>query len=149
MRLVDNDRIAAFGYGVLPFLRLLALFFGRGVEAGGSGDVEQASQHEGELLQGRYDYLGVVHERAGELLGVLVYRLNHTLRVLDLVDGVLKLAVENLAVGYDQHAVEKLLVGCVVQAGKLMGEPGDAVRLAAACRVLNQVVVSGAFSLRC
>ena len=75
-----------------------------------------------------------------ELLRVLVDGLHHALGVLDLVDGILQLAVEDAPVGDDHDAVEDLLVGGGVQAREAVREPRDAVRLAAARRVLDEVV---------
>ena len=80
-------------------------------------------------------------------LRVLVDRLDDALRVLDLVDRVLELLVEHAPVGDDDDAVEDLLVARVVQAREPVREPGDAVGLAAAGRVLDQVVA--ARRLRC
>ena len=60
--------------------------------------------------------------------------------MLDLVDGVLQLLIEDAPVGDDDDAIEDLGVAGVVQAGEPVREPGDAVGLAAAGRVLDQVV---------
>ena len=67
--------------------------------------------------------------------------------MLDLVDGVLQLLVEDAAVGDDDDAVVDLLIAGVVQAREPVREPGDAVRLAAAGGVLDEVVASRAVRL--
>jgi DNA-binding transcriptional MocR family regulator len=48
----------------------------------GPSRVQQAAQHEGELLQGRYHDLRAVDQRGGQLLRVLVDRLHHALCML-------------------------------------------------------------------
>jgi hypothetical protein len=70
---------------------------------------------------------------------VLLDTRDHALLVLDLVYGVLELPVEHHAVGDHDHGVEDFPVPLVVQAGEAVGEPGDAVGLAAAGGVLDQV----------
>ena len=75
-------------------------------------------------------------------------RCDDALLVLELVDGVLQLLVEHAAVGDDDDRVEDLLVVAVVQARQPVGQPGDGVALAAAGRVLDQVVVAGALLAR-
>src|SRR5262249_12550120 len=56
----------------------------------------------------------------------------------ELLDRVADLLVEDLAIGDDDDRVEDALP-LVLDVDELMGKPGDRVRLAAACRVLNQV----------
>ena len=140
MRLVDDDRVASVGDGLAQRDGLRV--FGRRGLAGRvrSGNAQQAAHDERELLQRRDDDLRAVGERLRELLRVLVDGLHHALGVLDLVDGVLQLAVEDAPVGDDDDAVEDLLVGGGVQAREAVREPRDAVRLAAARRVLDEVV---------
>jgi hypothetical protein len=59
--------------------------------------------------------------------------------MVELEDGRLELAVEDNAIGDDDHLVEDLSV-FGVEPREPVGEPGDRVRLAGARRVLNQVV---------
>ncbi len=63
--------------------------------------------------------------------------------MLELVDGVLQLAVEDLAVGDDDDGIENQLILGIVQARQSMSHPGDGIALAAAGRMLDQVVSSG------
>ena len=63
----------------------------------------------------------------------------------DLIDGVLELAVEHAPIRDHHDAVEALAILVVVQACQTMGEPRDAVGLAAAGGVLDQVVPPRAF----
>ena len=62
------------------------------------------------------------------------------------VDRVSQLVVNNLAVAYHDHTVVDLLACPVGQSRQAMSQPADAVRLAASCRVLDQIVASGALS---
>ncbi|MNQ91431.1 hypothetical protein D3C85_1068120 [compost metagenome] len=62
--------------------------------------------------------------------------------MLELVDGVLQLAIEHGAVGDHDHRVEQPLPGLVVQRGELVGGPGNRVGLARAGAVLDQVASS-------
>ena len=68
--------------------------------------------------------------------------------MLELVDRVLELLVEHAAVGDHDDTVEDLAVVVGVQAGEAVGKPGDGVALAAAGRVLDQVVVPDALGAR-
>ncbi len=103
--------------------------------------------NEGKFLDGGDDDGGAVGEGFGELLGVLVDFLDDSGFVLELVDGVLKLLVEDEAIGDDDDGVEDAGVVAVVEAGEAMGEPCDRVGFAGACGVLNEVVVAGALGL--
>ena len=148
MRLVNDDRVAALGDLFPPFGLLLLLCLGWVLGRFSARDREQASHDKRELLQGGDHDPGPVNQRCGELTRVLVNRLDDSLRVLDLVDGVLELTVEHAAIGDHDHAVEDLLVVLRMQTREPVREPGDAVRLAAAGRVLDQVVVARTFDLR-
>ena len=77
-------------------------------------------------------------------VGAYVDLLHYPLLVLELVDGVLQLLVQDHPVGHDDDRVEDLLVLVVVKARQAMGQPGDGVDLAAAGRMLDQVVGPGA-----
>ena len=63
------------------------------------------------------------------------------------VDGVLQLTVQYFTVGDDDHRIEDGFILIIVQAGKPVGSPGDAVGLAGAGTVLDQIIVSGAVLL--
>ena len=108
------------------------------------GHLQELTRHERELLQGGDDDRYGRLQGVGELLGALLNLLHHPELVLELVDRVLELLVEHHAVGHDDHAVEDPLVPVVVQRGQPVGKPADAVALAAARRVLDQVVLSDA-----
>jgi hypothetical protein len=61
---------------------------------------------------------------------------------VDLADRLLQLRIQDVAVGDDNDGVEHRLVGLVMQHRQPVGQPGNAVGLAGACRVLDQVPVS-------
>ena len=69
-----------------------------------------------EFLQCRDHDPRFIDEGLRELLRILVDCLGHTLDMLDLVDGILKLAVEDAAICDDNDAIENLLVGGSMQA---------------------------------
>ena len=110
------------------------------------GHLEQLARDERELLQRRDDDRHGVLERLGELPRALVDLLHDAALVLELVDRVLKLLVEHHAVGHHDHAVEDALVGRVVQRRQPVRQPADGVALAAARRVLDEVVVPHALA---
>ena len=145
MGLVHDHGVAPTRDGFAP-LRRLGLV-GRVRRVGracfAAGDGQQAPHHERELLQRGDHDLRAVDEGLGQLSGVFVDGLDDALGVLDLVDGVLQLAIQDAPVGDDQHAVVDLVVGAGVQARQAVGEPGDAVGLAAARGVLDQIVAPG------
>ena len=126
-----------FGRRLAP-LRAVGLVDDDGVAA--PGDVADLLRHKGELLQSRDDDRHACPERPGVLGGVHVDLLDHSLFVFDLVDRVLELLVEHQAVGNDDDRIEDLLVLCVVEARQPVGDPGDGIALAAAGRVLDQIV---------
>ena len=145
MGLVHDHRVAALGDFRLPRLRPRLLLGTCRLLRVGTGNVQQTTQHEGELLQrGNHDP-GAVDQGFRELPAVAVDGLDDTLRMLDLIDGVLELTVEHAPIGDHHDAVEALAILVVVQARQAMGEPRDAVGLAAAGGVLDQVVLSRAF----
>jgi hypothetical protein len=124
MSLVDDDRVAALGHA------------------------RDLVDDEGELLEGRDDDARLLtHERGGELGGILVDLLDGAVGVLQLVDGVLELAVEHHTVGDDDNLVEHLLV-TAVQGHEAVRQPSDRVRLARARRMLDQVAMPGAVLAR-
>src|SRR5699024_6694275 len=63
-----------------------------------------------------------------------------------LVDSLLQLLVQHLAIGDDDDAVEDLLPIGGVPGGEAVSQPGDGVGLPGPCRVLHQVGVAGPFS---
>ena len=103
--------------------------------------LEQLARDERELLQRGDDHRHGVLQRFGKLPRALVDFLHDAALVLELVDRVLKLLVEHDAVGHHDHAVEDALVGGVVQRREPVREPADRVALAAAGRMLDEVVV--------
>ena len=120
MGLVDDDGVAAVGQ--LPDL----------------------VEDEGELLQRRDDDAGLLPRQGLGQLGRVLVDLHHDATgVLELVDGLLKLAVEDDAVGDDDDLVEDLGVGGVVEVGEPVGGPGDGVGLARPSRVLDEVALPG------
>ena len=70
--------------------------------------------------------------------------LDHAPGLLELRDGILKLAVQHDAIGHDDRRAEDRLVGIVMQIGHLVCRPADGVGLAGACGVLDQIVMAGA-----
>ena len=81
------------------------------------------------------------------MLRVLVDGPNHTLGVLDLVDGILQLPVKHTTVRNDDDAVVDFLIGGIVEAREPVREPGDTIRLPAARRVLDKIVAPRAVHL--
>ncbi|VGC97519.1 Uncharacterised protein [Klebsiella quasipneumoniae] len=65
--------------------------------------------------------------------------------MLKLIDGVLQLIVKHGAVRHHNHRVELFLAIFIVQAGKLVGCPGNRVRFARPRAVLNQVFIACPF----
>jgi hypothetical protein len=85
--------------------------------------MEEPAQHKWEFLKcGDYN-LRAVNQGFRELPGILVYRFDHALCVLDLVDGILQLLIEHAAVGDDDNAVKDLLILAVVQTGEPVRQP--------------------------
>ena len=103
---------------------------------------------EGELLQRGDDDRNRALQRLGKLVRAFVDLLHHPALVLELVDGVLELAVEHDAIRDHDHAVEDAGVPGIVQRGQTVREPGDGVALAAARGMLDQRVVPGALAPR-
>ena len=91
------------------------------------------------------DDLCAVNQCRGQLLRILVDGFNHPLGVLDLVDRILKLLIQHAAVGDHDDAVEDLLIVFIMEARQTVRKPGDAVGLAAASGVLDQVVAACSF----
>jgi hypothetical protein len=59
---------------------------------------------------------------------------------LEVEQRLLKLGVDHVAVGDDQHGIEQLPVRCVVQLRQEVGGPGDGVGFAGASGVLDEVL---------
>lgn len=99
----------------------------------------------GELLQRGDDDSGLLAgECVSELGGALVDLGDHAMGVLELVDGVLELAVEHDTVGDHHDLVEYLHVRLVVQRREPVGQPGDRVRLTRPRRVLHEIALARA-----
>ena len=111
--------------------------------AGQLGVLVQGVEQRREGLDGDDDNARLLGQRLGQLLGFAlaagftVDLLDHTLGMLELVDGVLQLLIQHGAVGNHDHRVEEALAGLVVQRGQLMGRPGDGVGFARAGAVLD------------
>jgi hypothetical protein len=134
VRLIDDHRVPARGQMALAaFAALLA-------------QLGQLPGHERKLLQRGDDDRHAGFQRLGELARILVDLLHHALAVVELVNGVLQLPVQHHPVGDDHHAVEHPLIAFVVQAGQAVRQPGNRIALAAAGRVLNQIVMSHTFA---
>jgi hypothetical protein len=68
--------------------------------------------------------------------------------VLNLVNSILQMPIQRTLVGDHDHAIKNLLVLSCVKACEAVRQPGDTVSLAAAGRVLNQIVVTNFLGLR-
>ncbi len=99
--------------------------------------------HEREFLQGGDNDRHARTEGLSQLGRVDIDLLDHSLLVLELVDRILKLLVQNHPVSDHDDRVEDLLVLLVIETGQPMSQPGDGVGLAAAGRVLDEVVGPG------
>ncbi|MNF61024.1 hypothetical protein D3C84_426530 [compost metagenome] len=64
-------------------------------------------------------------------------RFDHALGVLELVDGVLQLAIQYRAIGDHYYRVEQTLPSIIIQRGQLMGRPSNGIGLARAGAVLD------------
>ena len=67
--------------------------------------------------------------------------------MVELIDGVLQLAVQHPAVGDDDDRLEDLLVVVIMQTGEPVGQPCNGVRLSGTGAVLNEIVLAGAVGL--
>ena len=97
-----------------------------------------------ELLDRCDDDARAVLQRFLQLPRGAVDLLDHAFGLLELRDGILKLAVQHDAIGHDDGRTEDPLVGIVMQIGHLVCCPADGVGFAGACRMLDQIVVAGA-----
>jgi len=97
-----------------------------------------------ELLEGGDDDLLAVVDGLGELAGAFGDVFDEAAFLFEVLDRLLELAVEDLAVGDDDDGVEHRLVVVVVERGQAVGEPSDGIGLAAAGGVLDEVALSGA-----
>lgn len=84
----------------------------------------------GKFLNGGDDYTGTLRDGLFELFRRTVDPANHSLRLLKLCDGALKLAVEHNAVSDDDCCVEHRLIIRVMQINRMVSEPADGVRFA-------------------
>ena len=103
---------------------------------------------DGKLLQRGDDDGPACLQGLAELARGLVDVLHHAQGLLELPDGLLELAVQHPPVGHHHHRVEDPPILPVVQHRELVGQPGDGEALAAARRVLDQVVFTGAVVAR-
>ena len=107
-----------------------------------AGELADLLGDDGEFLE-RGDDDGLARlQRVLELARGGVDVLHHPQGLLELPHRGLELAVEHPAVGDDHDGVEDPAVICVVQRGKLVGQPGDGEALAAPGRVLDEVALS-------
>ena len=67
--------------------------------------------------------------------------------MIELIDGILQLAVQHPTVSNDDDRLENLLVVVIVQAGKSVGKPGNGIGLTGTGAVLNEIVLTGAVGL--
>ena len=149
MSLVYDDGVVTSGYLCAPGVGLFGFDLGGVIGRIGTCDVEETPHYEGELLDSGDHYLGAIHQRLSQLLGVLVNVFDHAFDVLNLVDCILELLVQHPTVGNDDDAVKHGVVGIVVQVGQLVRQPRYCVRLAAAGGMLDQVVMAGALVFGC
>ena len=111
-------------------------------------------QHERERLDGDDNNWLRVFQRVGQLFRFRAIALfvidapDHAVGVFELPDGVLKLVVQHRAVRHHDNGVELFFPFHVVQTRKLVGGPGNRVRLSGTCAVLDQVFIAGAFDRR-
>lgn len=77
----------------------------------------------------------------------VVYRLDKPVCMFKAVDRVLQLGVEHNAVGDNYDRIENRLVLVVVQRREAIGGPRDRVRLAAACRMFDEITAPDAVFL--
>ncbi|GCU42149.1 hypothetical protein HmCmsJML037_01719 [Escherichia coli] len=111
-------------------------------------------QHERESLDGDDNNRLRVFQRVGELFRFGTVALfvidapDHAVGVLELPDGVLKLVVQHRAVRHHDNGVELFFPVHVVQMRKLVGGPGNRVRLSGTGAVLDQVFMAGSFNRR-
>ena len=110
-----------------------------------SANSRRRLETKGNFLKGGDDDGSAVLQSFGQLPGILVDLLHHAVPVFELVYDVLQLLVQDKPVGDDDHAVEDSAVFCVVQGGEAMCQPRDGVAFSAARRMLDQIIVAGAF----
>ena len=121
--------------------------------AGQLGVLVQGIEQRREGLDGDDDDARLLGQRLGQLLGLALVadvagdRPHHALGVLELVDGVLQLAIQHRAVSDHDHRAEQPLAVIAVHRGELVGGPGDGVGLARAGAVLDQVTLARPFSV--
>ena len=105
-------------------------------------------QGEGEGLDGADNDLLAVRQGLSQLTAlaarVALDGFHHTGGPLEIEQGVLQLAVDDIAVRHHNDRAEQLLVLVVVQFRQEVGGPGDGVGLARSGRVLDQELAPGA-----
>ena len=98
--------------------------------------------NDGEFLDGRDDDASPFIQGVTELCGVFVNLHHQAFLVVELVHGILQLAVQNTPVRDDDDSLENLVVAGVMQAGKAVRQPSYGIGLAAARAVLDEVVMA-------
>ena len=100
-----------------------------------------------ELLKGCYNYRDSVVYSLQQLFGIFFDFFNDPADVVKLINSILQLRVQYLAVRNDNYRVEYFFVVCIVKPRKAVRKPGYGIRLPAACTVLNEVVFAGSICL--
>jgi hypothetical protein len=132
VRLVDDDR------EVLPLEGLVRDDGFHRIREGLDGDDDD----------GRAGHQGVGQLLTLRLRGLLaVDGGDHAKLMVDLFDGILKLAVQHIAVGDDDDAAEDRLAVVTAQLHEVMGRPGNRAGLAGTGAVVGQIDHAGAVLL--
>ena len=121
---------------------------GKLLALGGRQPLNLAQRPRKGLNRADHDLL-IARQRLGQLgaLAALVALdgRHHASSALESKDGVLQLAIDDVAVRHHQHGMENLLMFRRVQVGQEVRRPGDRVGLARASRVLHQVLAARPF----
>ena len=80
--------------------------------------MQKAAEHKGEFLKSCNYNFSAVNQGLCKLAGVLIDWFNHSLCVLNLIDGVLELFIQNPAVCDNDDAVEYLFIRVCMKARK-------------------------------
>ena len=110
-------------------------------------EVGHAFHNPGKLLDRGGDELLALLQMAAQVGGAFGVG-DEVLHLGELLDVPVDLLVQHAAVGDHDHGVEEVrLPGALVEFDELIGQPGDAVTLAGARAVLDQVATAHAFAL--
>lgn len=97
------------------------------------------------------DNLLIAGERLGKFLALAAADAldarHHARCALEIEDRILQLLVDHIAVTDHDHRIEDLLVLGVMQVGEEMGSPGNLIRLARTCGMLDQVLAARTLGL--